>query len=82
MPFDLALRSPQLTDEEAWDVAAFISSQPRPEKKFPEDWPNIKKKAIDIPFGPYDDKFSEQQHKYGPFIPIKEAKEKNKTVSK
>ena len=78
MPFDEAQQSPQLDNEEAWDVAAFISSQPRPEKKFPKDWPDIKKKAIDIPFGPYADKFSEQQHKYGPFIPIKEAKEKQK----
>jgi len=78
MPFDEAQQSPQLDNEEAWDVAAFISSQQRPEKKFPKDWPDIKKKAIDIPFGPYADKFSEQQHKYGPFIPIKEAKEKQK----
>lgn len=82
MPFDQAQQSPQLTNEEAWDVAAFISSQPRPNKKFSEDWPDIKKKAIDIPFGPYADKFSEQQHKYGPFIPIKESKEKQKQGSK
>jgi thiosulfate dehydrogenase len=78
MPFDLAQSSPQLSDEEAWDVAAFISSQPRPEKRFPQDWPKLEKKPPDYPFGPYVDHFSEQQHKYGPFIPIKEAIEKIK----
>jgi thiosulfate dehydrogenase len=76
MPFDLAQSSPRLTDEEAWDVAAFIASQPRPEKKFPEDWPKLETKPPDYPFGPYADHFSEQQHKYGPFIPIKEALKK------
>jgi len=35
MPFGPASHdSPQLTDEEAWDVAAFVISQPRPEKFF------------------------------------------------
>ena len=82
MPFDLAQSSPQLTDEESWDVAAFISSQPRPEKKFPEDWPKLETKPPDYPFGPYADHFSEQQHKYGPFTPIKEDGEKAKTVIK
>jgi thiosulfate dehydrogenase len=63
-----------LTDEQAWDVAAFVNSQPRPDKRFPEDWPDISKKSIDHPYGPYTDGFSETQHKYGPFGPIKEAR--------
>jgi thiosulfate dehydrogenase len=67
--------NPQLTDEEAWDVAAFINSQPRSSKTFKEDWPDISKKPIDHPFGPYTDGFSEEQHKYGPFKPIKTARE-------
>jgi thiosulfate dehydrogenase len=78
MPFDLAQTAPQLSDEDAWDVAAFISSQPRPEKIFPQDWPKLENKPPDYPYGPYADHFSEQQHKYGPLIPIKEAIEKNK----
>ena len=77
MPYGLASHdSPKLTDEESWDVAAYIISQPRPEKFFTEDWPNIETKAIDHPYGPYADKFSEQQHKYGPFTPIQEARKK------
>ncbi len=61
---------PILTDEQAWDIAAFISSMPRPEKKFKTDWPDISKKPIDLPFAPYADHFTEEQHKYGPFIQI------------
>ncbi len=76
MPFGTATRdNPQLTDEESWDVAAFVNSQPRPKKSFPKDWPDVAKKAIDYPFGPYTDTFSEQQHKYGPFGPIKKARD-------
>lgn len=74
MPYGADYENPQLTNEEAWDVAAFINSQPRPDKKFEQDWPDINKKAIDHPFAPYADSFSEQQHKYGPFAPIVSAK--------
>jgi thiosulfate dehydrogenase len=76
MPFIAIHQAPQLTDEEAWDVAAFVNSQPRPVKVFKNDWPNISGKPIDHPFGPYSDSFSERQHKYGPFLPIQEAKQK------
>ena len=80
MPFDEAsyLR-PKLTDDEAWDVAAFVISQPRPPIKNKIDYPDISKKEIDNPVGPYSDTFSELQHKYGPFKPIEEAKKKLKT---
>ena len=82
MPLDLTQTSPQLTDEEAWDVAAFIASQPRNEKRFPYDWPKIETKPVDYPYGPYADAFSEQQHKYGPFLPIKETREKQMALKK
>ncbi len=72
----------QLSLEEAWDIAAFVNSQDRPYKDFSADWPDISKKPIDHPFGPYADPFSEMQHKYGPFKPIKEFYSKNKIVSK
>jgi thiosulfate dehydrogenase len=66
--------SPRLTDEEAWDVAAFIVSQPRPQKRFDEDWPKLETKPVDHPFGPYADGFSEKQHQFGPFMPILEKR--------
>jgi len=64
---------PVLTDEESWDVAAYIISMPRPQKDISKDWPDISKKPFDHPFGPFTDSFSEAQHKYGPFIPILSA---------
>ncbi|MEO7488529.1 MAG: c-type cytochrome [Ferruginibacter sp.] len=77
MPQGTTYKNPQLTDEEAWDVASFIISQPRPHVNEPKDWPDISKKPVDHPFGPYADSFSEQQHKYGPFKSIEAAQNKN-----
>jgi thiosulfate dehydrogenase len=70
MPFGTTYKNPKLTNEQAWDVAAFVNSNPRPIKDLKNDWPDISKKPVDYPFGPYSDNFSEKQHKYGPFIPI------------
>lgn len=70
MPFGATWQARQLTEEEAWDVAAFVNSRPRPVKTFSGDWPDISLKPIDAPSGPYADPFTEEQHKYGPFGPI------------
>ncbi|MDB5230191.1 MAG: cytochrome c class [Chitinophagaceae bacterium] len=74
MPNGASFTSPQLTDEEAWDIAAYINTQPHPKKIFAYDWPVLSTKPVDYPFGPYADRFNEKQHKYGPFQPIKNAK--------
>jgi thiosulfate dehydrogenase len=77
MPYgDASHDKPVLANEEAWDVAAYVNSQPRPVKNYPQDWPDISKKPFDFPYGPYKDSFPETQHKYGPFKPIKEAIDK------
>lgn len=79
MPNDVASHEkPFLTDEQAWDVAAFVNSMPRPDKDISKDWPKISSKPFDHPFGPYADGFSESQHKFGPFEPIIAAKKKSK----
>jgi thiosulfate dehydrogenase len=78
MPFGVTYDSPQLSDEEAWDVAAYVNSQQHPQKDLSSDWPKISGKPVDHPFGPYTDKFTEEQHKYGPFGPIAEFKKKQK----
>jgi thiosulfate dehydrogenase len=71
MPFKLSTHdSPVLTNDQAWDVAAFVNSQPRPQKDLSKDWPDISKKPFDHPFGPYTDDFTEEQHKFGPYAPI------------
>lgn len=75
MPLGATYDRPQLTDEEAWDLAAFVNSMARPKKTISKDWPDISKKPFDHPFGPYTDTFGEEQHKYGPFKPIIAAKQ-------
>jgi thiosulfate dehydrogenase len=76
MPLGATYDKPVLTDEEAWHIAAFVNSQPRPVKDLTGDWPDISKKPVDHPFGPYADGFTEAQHKYGPFGPIAERQKK------
>jgi thiosulfate dehydrogenase len=71
MPQGASHDEAQLTDEEAWDVAAWVNTQPRPSKDLSGDWPDLSKKPYDHPYGPYADGFSEEQHKLGPFGPIK-----------
>ena len=78
MPQGVTWENPQLSDEEAWDVAAYVNSQQRPDRDLSADWPNIAGKPVDHPFGPYADSIPEVQHKYGPFGPITEAKAKAK----
>jgi len=77
MPQGTTYEKPVLTDEEAWDVAAYVNSMPRPSKDLSMDWPKIAKKPFDHPFGPYVDPFSEEQHKFGPYKPIKDWYSKN-----
>lgn len=68
MPFNQATHDhASLSEEQAWDVAAFIDSQPRPHKDQSADWKNRGSKPFDFPFGPYLDHYSQKRHKYGPF---------------
>jgi len=73
MPQGATYDNPQLSNEEAWDIASYVENQARPIKDFSKDWPDISKKPVDHPFGPFSDKFTEKQHKFGPFEPIKKA---------
>jgi thiosulfate dehydrogenase len=67
MPLGLA----DLTDGQAFDVAAYINTQPRPEMAgLDRDYPDRSAKPIDCPYGPYDDAFPPEQHRIGPFAPI------------
>ena len=74
MPLGATFEQPILSDEESWDLAAYVNSMERPMKDLSQDWPDISKKPMDHPFGPFTDGFSEEQHKFGPFKPIKAAK--------
>ena len=70
MPNGSTHDAPLLSDEESWDVAAYVNSQPRPKMNIAKDWPDASKKPFDHPFGPFADGFSAEQHKFGPFGPI------------
>jgi len=72
MPHGADYLNPQLSVADAWDVAAYVVSQPRPHKSGTDkDFPDLLQKPVDAPFGPYADGFSADQHKYGPFGPIR-----------
>jgi len=85
MPFGQAsYNNPKLTDEEAYHLAGYINSFDRPKMKNTEgDYPDLKKKPVSTSYGPWEDNFSAEQHKYGPFPPIinyyKEKYDMNKT---
>lgn len=71
----MPLGQADLTDDEAYDVAAYMNSQPRPQMDgLDADYPDRLLKPADSPYGPYADggRFSQDQHKYGPFQPITE----------
>lgn len=68
MPFGTVYKNPNLTDEEAYDVAAYIDHFNRPVKAHKElDYPRLSKKPKDCPYPPYNDTISQEQHKFGPF---------------
>jgi thiosulfate dehydrogenase len=75
MPFGAVNGATQLSNEEAWDIAAYINSMPRPEMQLNDDWPEISQKPFDYPYGPYSDNFTQEEHKYGPFKPILQAQQ-------
>jgi thiosulfate dehydrogenase len=82
MPQGVTHLNTQLSDEEAWDVSAYVISQARPHINVPKDWPDISKKPVDHPFGLFADAFTEKQHKYGPFKAIVEEQKKREAQQK
>jgi len=72
MPLGATFDAPVLSDADAYDVAAHINSLDRPTKaNLEDDYPIRLQKPVDTPYGPYVDDFSAEQHKYGPFGPIR-----------
>jgi thiosulfate dehydrogenase len=84
MPFEIATwDNPKLTDEQSYHVAAYINSFDRPQKANPEsDFPDKLRKPVSTPYGPWEDNFSPEQHKYGPFQPIMEFYQKEYGIKK
>jgi len=83
MPEGADYLNPVLSTVDAWDVAAFVVSQPRRIKPgLEKDFPDLALKPVDTPYGPYLDGFSAQQHKYGPYGPIRAALARLKSEAK
>ena len=77
MPLGTQWNHPAITNEDAYDVAAYLSSKERPQMSgLKKDYPKLEKKAVDCPYPPYADDFSQEQHQYGPFQAIKELQKK------
>jgi thiosulfate dehydrogenase len=69
----MPLGKADLDDNDAFDVAAFINSKPRPAMSgLEKDYPDLKKKPVDTGYGPYGDSFPLEQHRFGPFAPIED----------
>jgi len=74
MPFGTRYDAPVLSVDDAFDVAAYINSQPRPVRAHLDaDYPDRTRKPVDAPFLPFPDSFSLEQHRLGPFQPILDA---------
>jgi thiosulfate dehydrogenase len=79
----MPLGSADLDDDQAFDVAAFVNSKPRPEMAgLDRDYPDKSKKPVDTSYGPYADMFSLEQHQFGPFQPIEAYYKKPQKPSK
>lgn len=72
-----------LDDDQAFDVAAWVNSKPRPEMAgLDRDYPDRSKKPVDTSYGPYADAFPAEQHHFGPFQPIEAYYKKLQKPSK
>jgi len=72
MPHGVDYLDASLSVDNAWDIAAYVLSHPRPNLAgLAHDFPDLLQKPVDAPYGPYADGFSERQHKYGPYGPIR-----------
>ena len=82
MPLGTTASNPALTDDQAYDVAAFINSHERPKKaNLDKDFPARYNKPVDAAFPPYIGGGDAEQHKYGPFQPLMEAMKKLKPAN-
>lgn len=66
---NMPLGRPVLTDAQAFDIAAYLNSQPRPQwKQAEKDYPDLKKKPVDVPYPPWADSWPPERHRLGPFL--------------
>ena len=72
MPLGTTWEQPQIPAEDAYDVMAFVNSRPRPRRANLEaDYPDRSKKPVDAGYAPFVGPFPAEQHRYGPWKPIR-----------
>lgn len=80
MPLGTTSEAPVLPVADAFDVAAFIVSQPRPHRAGLEaDFPDRSRKPADAAYPPFIGPFPPEQHRLGPWQPIQEWQHNNAT---
>lgn len=70
MPLGADNHNRVLTDEQAYNVAAYINNYDKPrdvKANREKDFPDLKMKVPDSDVGPYDDGKTRHQHKFGPY---------------
>ncbi|MBI0536995.1 cystathionine gamma-synthase [Roseomonas sp. KE2513] len=73
MPLGTTFEQPQISGDDAYDVMAFVNSQPRPERRnLDQDYPDLSRKPVDAGYAPFVGPFPPDQHRFGPWQPIQE----------
>lgn len=71
MPKGVSYQYPLLAVEDAYDVMAFVDTQPRPHKAdLEKDYPNLWLKPIGTQYPPWPGNFSTDQNRFGPWQAI------------
>ncbi len=71
MPNGITYEHPLLSADDAYDVMAFVDTQPRPSKAgLEDDYPDRWLKPVGVQFPPWIGPFSEAQNRFGPWQPI------------
>lgn len=78
MPLRTAWMHPAICNEDAYDIAGYLSSGQRPQTSgLEKDYPKLEKKPADAPYPPYADKLPQERHQYGPFQAMKATAKAN-----
>lgn len=78
MPKGVTFEYPLLSADDAYDVMAFVDTQPRPHKAdLSKDYPDLWLKPIGTAYPPWVGHFSAAQNRYGPWQPILDWRRKN-----
>jgi thiosulfate dehydrogenase len=73
MPLGTTFEAPAIPAADAFDVMAFVNTQPRPHRPGLEaDYPDRSAKPVDAAYPPFVGPFPPEQHRFGPWQPIQD----------